>query len=792
MLSKVYVNFFIAIFFISFIQAQKQKFTISGHVTDAQTGEALIGTNVFVTSPSLIGTTTNAYGFYTITLEKGIYQLKVRFMGYEEWSNEINLNQNISLNIRLQPKAITTKEVVITDMLPDQNVKSTEMGIVEMPIELIKKLPVVFGEVDILKTIQLQPGIQSAGEGLSGLYVRGGGPDQNLILLDEAVVYNASHLFGFFSVFNADAIKNIEVYKGMMPANYGGRLASVLDISMKEGNNKKFSTSGGLGLISSRLTVEGPLKKDTASFIVSGRRTYADVVFRPLTKKTSPLRQSTYYFYDLNAKTNWYLGSKDRLFLSGYFGRDIFDLVSTEDNFYNTIAWGNATGVLRWNHIWNSKFFSNTSLIYSTYKFEFDATQDIYDFKLKSQIEDVNGKIDFTFIPTPSHTIKFGLNYIYHIFTPSNASAKTYGEPIDLGPEIHLYSHEGAVYINDAFDLTNIIRVDAGIRLSSFYHVGPFTRYIKEPYYNITIDSIVYQKGEIVRSYLHSEPRLMFRILLNETSSIKAGFVQNYQYIHLVSTSSVSLPTDLWMPSTDLVKPQLGRQYSVGYFKNFNKNMFESSVEVYYKKMHNLIEFKEGSLIEDNIRNNFDNNFTFGEGESYGIELFINKQLGKFTGWIGYTLAKTTRYFSQINDGEPFPAKYDRRHDVSFVLMYDITERLNASLVWVYATGNTTTLPISRYIIEGKIVNEYGPRNSFRLPPYHRMDISLNWNPKPKKERKWQSSWNFSIYNLYNRKNPYYIYMHTKGDVTEGYLEIKAKQVSLFPILPSITYNFKF
>lgn len=772
--------------------AQKQKFTISGYITDEQTGESLIGANIFITNPSTIGTTSNAYGFYTLTLEKGRYELKARFVGYEEWATTVDLQKNITLNIRLKPKVITTSEVVITDKLPDQNVKSTEMGVVEMPVEMIKKLPVVFGEVDILKTIQLKPGIQSAGEGLSGLYIRGGGPDQNLILLDEAVVYNASHLFGFFSVFNADAINNIEVYKGMMPAYYGGRLASVLDISMKEGNNRRYAASGGLGLISSRLTVEGPLKKDTSSFIISGRRTYADVVFRPFVRKTSPLRQSAYYFYDLNAKVNWRLSNKDRLFLSGYFGRDIFDLLSTEDNFSNDIAWGNATAVARWNHIWNAKLFSNTSIIYSTYQFGFDAIQDIYEFKLKSRIEDINGKLDFTFIPSPSHTIKFGFNYIYHIFTPTSASARTYGEPIDLGPEIKLYSHEGAIYLNDAFDLTDLIRIDAGVRLSTFFHVGPFTRYVKEPMYNTTIDSTEYATGEIVRNYTYPEPRLMARFLIDETSSIKAGFVQNYQYIHLVSISSVSLPTDLWMPSTDRVKPQLGRQYSIGYFKNFYKNMFESSVELYYKKMYNLVEFKEGALIEDNIRNNIDNNFTFGEGESYGVELFINKQMGKLTGWIGYTLAKTTRFFPEINDGKPFPAKYDRRHDVSVVLMYDINPQLNVSLVWVYATGNTTTLPVSRYIIGGNIINEYGPRNSFRLPPYHRMDISVNWNPKPKKQRTWHSSWNFSIYNLYNRKNPYYIYFDTKGDITQGYLEVKAKQVSLFPLLPSITYNFKF
>lgn len=768
-----------------------QKYTISGYITDERSGESLIGANIYVKNP-IRGTTSNAYGFYTITLEKGNHTLYASFLGYSDWSKEISLNSNVTINIKLQPTAITTQEVVITGERPDKNVQSTEMSTFELPVEVVKKLPSLFGEVDILKTIQLKPGIQSGGEGTTGFYVRGGGPDQNLILLDEAVVYNAAHLFGFFSVFNADALQNVEVHKGNMPANYGGRLASVLDISMKEGNNKKYGAQGGIGLISSRLTVEGPVKKDTSSFIISGRRTYVDVVMKPFINKTSPFKQSSYYFYDLNAKVNYRLSDKDRLFLSGYFGRDVFDLTSTEDNFSNKIAWGNGTAVLRWNHLLSHKTFVNTSLIYSNYDFSFAALQDQYDLKLTSGIEDWNTKIDFRWIPNTTHTVKYGANYIYHTFTPNNASAKTSGVELDLGKPVKLYSHEGAFYVNDEFDLTPLIRINAGLRYSLFSHVGPFERFIKDPLTNNTIDTIVYNKGEIVKHYNRLEPRIAARFMIDEFSSIKAGFTQNYQYIHLAAVSSISLPTDIWVPSTEIVQPQLGTQYSIGYFRNFLKNMFEGSVEVYYKDMKNQIEYKEGSLIEDNINNNTDNNFTFGNGTSYGIELFLNKRTGKFTGWIGYTLAKTTRIFPEINFGQEFPAKYDRRHDVSIVGMYEINPNLNVSVVWVYATGNTATLPVSRYIIGGNIVNEYGPRNSFRMPPYHRMDISVNWTPKSKKTRKWESSWNFSIYNLYNRKNPYYIYFETKGNISEGYMEIKAQQVSLFPILPSVTYNFKF
>jgi hypothetical protein len=782
------------IFILSVIIANcavSQKYTISGYITDENTGESLIGANVYLKNP-IRGTTTNTYGFYTITLEKGIHSIYVSFLGYKDWFQEVVLEKNMTINIKLQSTVITTKEVVISADRPDKNVMSTEMGVFEMPVEMVKKLPAFMGEVDILKTIQLKPGIQSGGEGMTGFYVRGGGPDQNLILLDEAVVYNAAHLFGFFSVFNSDALQNVEIYKGSMPANYGGRLASVLDISMKDGNNRKYAAEGGIGLISSRLTVEGPLKKDTSSFIISGRRTYVDVVLKPFLNKASPFRQSAYYFYDLNAKVNYRLSDKDRIFLSGYFGRDVFDLSDSQNSFSNSISWGNGTAVMRWNHLFNQKVFANTSIIYSKYDFGFDAIQDQYDMKLYSGIEDWNAKIDFTWIPSTTHTVKYGANYIYHTFTPNNISAKTSEVEFDFGEAVKLYSHEGALYVNDEFDLTGLIRISAGLRYSLFCHVGPFDRFIKDPVTNLTVDTISYAAGERVKTYNHLEPRLSARFIVDENSSIKAGFTQNYQYIHLAALSAVSLPTDIWVPSTEIVKPQFGTQYSVGYFRNFLKNIYEGSVEVYYKDMKNQIEYKEGALIEDNVSNNTDNNFTFGDGYSYGIEFFINKQYGKLTGWVGYTLSRTSRIFPEINLGEEFPAKYDRRHDVSIVTMYEINPNLNVSLVWVYATGNTATLPVSRYIIGGNIVNEYGARNSYRMPPYHRMDISVNWTPKQKKVRKWESSWNFSIYNVYNRMNPYYIYFETTGNIMEGHMEIKAQQVSLFPILPSVAYNFKF
>lgn len=770
------------------LSTEAQKFTVSGYVKSNESGENLIGANVYI-KESLKGISTNTYGFYSLTLEKGTYTLVVSYIGYKEFSKSIDLSQDQKLNVSLEPNVITTSEVVITGEKEDKNTQSTEVGRFEMPVERIKKLPAFMGEIDVLKTIQLTPGVQSAGEGSSGYYVRGGGPDQNLILLDEAVVYNASHLLGFFSVFNADALKNVELTKAGMPANYGGRLASVLDISMKDGNNKHFGLNGGIGLISSRLTLEGPIVKDKSSFIISGRRTYLDLLMRPFLKSDNPFKQGGYYFYDINAKVNYIFSDKDRLYLSGYFGRDVFNLNSSSMSFKNKIDWGNATASLRWNHLYNDKLFSNATFVFSNYKFNLAAEQNLYEMKLFSGITDYNAKLDFTWLPSIRHTVKFGANYVYHIMMPNNASAKSGDVEFDLGKTVKLYSHELAVYVNDEFDVTEWWRINAGLRYSFFEHVGPYTRYLINEVGRIG-DSVTYGKGEPIRCYNNLEPRLSMRFLFKDNSSIKLAYTQNYQYIHLASFATVSLPTDIWVPSTSIVKPQYGEQYSIGYFRNFRKNMFETSIEFYYKHLKNQIEFKEGAMIEDNLKNNTDNNFTFGTGDSYGGEVFLKKRTGKWNGWVGYTLSWTTRKFDEINGGKRYPAKYDRRHDVSVVLSYDITERLNISAVWVYATGNTMTLPLSRYFIAGNVVNEYSERNAFRMPHYHRLDFSLTYMGKKKK--RFQSSYNISIYNVYSRMNPYYIYFETTGDLSKFDLTTTAKQVSLFPIIPSFTWNFTY
>lgn len=783
----------ILLLFLS-ISVVSQRYTISGYIKDKQTGEELIGANLIVDGTGY-GATTNTYGFYTLTLPEGTYNIRFTYIGYKDLEKSLKLNKNISINAELESSAFLTDEVVIIGQ-QNRHVEDSRMSIIRIPVEEIKTLPAFMGEVDVLKTIQLLPGVQGAGEGESGFYVRGGGPDQNLVLLDEAVVYNANHLFGFFSVFNADAINDIEIYTGGMPAEYGGRISSVLNITMNNGNMREFKAQGGIGTIASRITAEGPIKKDTSSFLISARRTYIDLLIKPFTKKDSPFRGSGYYFYDLNAKFNYKFSDKDRIFLSGYYGKDIFNFKAGSGAFKMSIPWGNGMGSLRWNRLINSRFFLNTTLVLSDYRFQTDVqmgeddSDDAFRFIQSSGIRDYYIKQDYTWFPSPQHTIKFGWNYIYHIFTPNSLEASIGATEYDFTQGIDQYAHEAAVYIGDDYKINDIITVYGGLRASMFNQVGPFTRYVKDEYRLVTVDTIVYENNESVALYNSLEPRASIKVSTGKKSSVKASFMQNKQYIHLASMSASTLPTDLWVPSSDVVKPQQGRQYAVGYFRNFMNNHFESSVEVYYKDMFNLIEYVDGAVPGDDVNDNSDNYFTFGDGNSYGIEFFLRKTTGNLTGWIGYTLAKTTRFFDEVNNGEPFPAKYDRRHDLSFTATYSITEKLTASMVFVYATGNTTTLPASRYMIDGLLVDEYSERNSYRMEPYHRLDLSITYLRR--KTQKWESSWNFSIYNVYNRKNPFFIYFEDEGKVQDGDFVSRAKQVSLIPFMPSVTWNFKF
>lgn len=771
----------------------QQKFTLSGYVRDAGNGETLLGASVYLPNNKSIGTSTNLYGFYSITMPTGTYTVEVSFLGYNTQQATVTLTQNQTLNIDLLESGVIFEDaVVITSTRQDQNVKDTDMGRMDLSIETIKSLPALGGEVDVIRAIQLMPGVKGSGDVSSGLYVRGGGPDQNLVLLDEAVVYNIGHLFGFFSVFNSDAIKNNTLYKGSMPAEYGGRLSSVLDVTMKDGNNKTFGVAGGIGNIASRLTIEGPIQKDKSSFLVSGRRTYADVLARPFLKGTD-FEGNGYYFYDLNLKANYRFSDKDRVFLSGYFGRDVFNFKST-DGFNLNMPWGNSTATLRWNHLFSSKLFMNATAVYNSYYFGANSSFDNFSSKFYSGVRDWNGKLDFDYFPSSKHEIKFGANYTYHTFTPYTVEAVVGDTKINTDEQNKQNAHEMAVYVRDEIEVTDKLSVNIGLRASAFQQVGPYkTAVVNDE--GIPIDSISYGQGEPIATYGGIEPRMNIRYSLTNTSSLKAGVTVANQYIHLVSNSTALLPTDLWVPSTKVVKPQRGVQYSLGYFQNFADNMYEVSVETYFKTLNNQIEFSENYVPELNAL--IENSFVFGKGRAYGLELFAQKQKGKLTGWVGYTLSRTERTFPDISNGKTFPARYDRTHDLSVVAIYDISERWNLGATFVYNTGQAITLPNSFYMIENWIYTEFDmPRNSYRLKPYHRLDLSatyrLNKNPKAK----FKSDLNISIYNVYSRFNPFFLYAVPEvGEgitSTTGSINIKLKQVSLFPIIPSLTWNFKF
>jgi hypothetical protein len=788
--------------FLFLIIIAQNKSTLSGYVNDSKNGEALIGVKVFI--PSLNqGAVTNNYGFYSLTVNSGVYSVEFRSGIYPSESKEVDLTKDVRLDVELGTNVKDLKEVVINAKKGD-NVNSTKMGQIELDIEKIKTLPAFMGEVDVIKTIQLLPGVSSVSEGGQGFYVRGGGPDQNLVLLDEGVVYNAAHLFGFFSVFNADAVKSVNLIKGGMPANYGGRMSSVLEVNMNEGNNKQFKVKGGLGAISSRLTIEGPLKKDKGSFIVSARRTYIDLIMKAAIPDTSPFAGSSYFFYDFNAKFNYKITEKDRIFLSGYYGKDVFNFEDRNGGFNAKMPWGNGIAALRWNHLFSNKLFMNMTTTFSDYQFSFGSKQDEFRFELFSGVRDMGTKVDFSYFPNSKHSIKWGADYIYHTFTPTSVSAQTDSVVFNTGVAQKLYSHETAFYVLDDFELNDVIKINAGLRYSMYHHVGPFIRYNKGDGISTPDTEIHYSKGDVIKFYNGLEPRISTRFLLPDKSSIKAGYSYNYQYVHLTSLSAVSLPTDIWYPSTDKAKPEIGWQASIGYFRNFMNDMFETSVEIYYKKMNNMIEYKEGAVPGDEVNDNTDNLLVYGTGWAYGIEFFIKKAVGKFTGWIGYTWAKTDRRFPDLNEGMIYPAKYDRRHDLSVVGTYKLNDRWTFSTSFIYATGNTLTLPSSWYVQEQNLLFNYGARNSTRMAPYHRLDLSATLYNKEYKtktdaqgneikvKKKVKSNWAFSIYNVYSRANPFFLYVDNDGKFLDGDFKITVKQVSLFPIIPSVTWNFEF
>lgn len=774
--------------FLSIFSFAQQKQTINGYVKDSLSGETLRGATI---SDPGTGSAiqTNNYGYFSLTLPENIFNIQVSFVGYETKIIHVDSFSAHTFTIYLSPVSYNLQQVIISSKKRESNVQTAQMGKVDLSIAEIKAIPSFLGETDILKALQLLPGVRNAGEGNSGFYVRGGGPDQNLVLLDDAVVYNTGHLFGFFSVFNADAVKSVSLIKGGFPAQYGGRLSSVIDIVMKDGNINKTEVDAGIGLIASRLSIQGPLVKNKASYMLSARRTYIDALTKPFLGKSNNYYGSGYYFYDLNAKANFQFSNNDRLFLSGYFGRDQFDFNNVKRSFTTSIPWGNSTATLRWNHVFNKKLFANTSLIYNDYKFDFNGAQNNFNINVSSGIKDLNAKTDFDFYPVADHHLKMGAQYTYHTFLPSLVSGNqdtTVFEPLNVQKK---YAGEFAVYIQDDWAVSKGVKVNYGLRYSSFTQLGPYTAYASDANGN-HIDSTIYKTNQEIKTYGGLEPRMTWRIDIDSFSSIKVAVSRNLQYIHLVSNAGTTLPTDIWVPSTYRVKPQIAWQYALGYFRNFQNNTYETSLELYYKSMDNQIEYREGYT--PNTLKDPEEDFVFGKGWSYGSELFIHKVKGRFTGWIGYTLSWTWRKFPSLNSGEKFPGKYDRRHDLSIVGTYQLNPKWTFSSVFVFGTGNAISLPERFYFIDGVLTQEFSRVNAYRMAPYHRLDISATYTPIQKKKRWYKGSWVFSVYNVYSRLNPYFLYFDQEGNAADGTLSVTTKQVSLFPVIPSVTWNVHF
>ena len=790
---------------LAYLPGWAQKRTISGYVMDAASKETLIGATIFDKNSGK-GCATNNYGFYTLTLEQGEVNLQVSYVGYTQQNKTLDLKENLSMNFMLETNT-TLDEVVVEATRSTVNARSPQMSVVELPVQQIKSIPTLFGEADVLKAIQLLPGVQNGSEGSAGMYVRGGGPDENLLLLDGVPVYNVNHALGFFSVFNPDALKNVTLYKGSFPAHFGGRLSSVVDIRMKEGDMQKYHGNVSVGLISSKLNVEGPIVKDKLSFNVSFRRTYGDLLIKPALWIASAMNSEMsklntgYNFYDLNAKLNWKISDKDRLYLSFYTGDDAINFgvrykdYEVDDAQYNNNMdikwrWGNKVASLRWNHVMSQKLFMDASVNYTQYRHHLGMdmseetiyhhegqtlnVKDEFNMAYKSGINDITAKVDFDYTPLPNHEIRFGGNYTYHMFRPEVQSAKMVsGNEVEIDTvtgSSNVYAHETALYFEDNMTFGDIFRVNAGLHYSTF-----------------TVERKTYQSVQ---------PRLSASVMLASNFSLKAGYAYMTQYVHLLSNSSLSLPTDLWVPVTKNIVPMNAHQVSLGAFYELPK-LFDISLEGYYKTMNNLIEYKDGASFFGSS-DTWENKVCMGRGWAYGIELLVQRSFGKTTGWIGYTWAHSKRKFDregmEINGGKVFPAKYDRRHDLSITVQHKFSDRFDLSGTWVFSSGNCGTLGTQVY--EG-LMDEWGyipsinalERNNFRMGNYHRLDLSVNFH---KQKKHGIRTWNISVYNVYNHKNPFLVYTDYGWDEATQTERKRLMQASLFPIIPSVSYSFKF
>ncbi|SES06879.1 TonB-dependent receptor [Pedobacter rhizosphaerae] len=773
-MSMKYYLSLLLLFFSTALLAQK-KFTLSGTIRDGATGETLIGATVKISGPATAGTLTNGYGYFAISQIEGSYTVVISYTGYTAITKTITLNKDIKLNEELKSTIDLAEVVVSATNRKNENVKSAQMGLERVDMKSLNSIPVLLGEKDVLKTIQLLPGVKSGGEGNTGFYVRGGAADQNLIILDEAVVYNSSHLLGFFSTFNADAIKDVSLYKGGMPAQYGGRLSSVLDVRMDDGNNKEFKFQGGIGLIASRLKAEGPIVKDRGSFMVSFRRTYIDLFLRA--SPDSSINGSTLNFYDINAKANYKINDKNTIYVSGYFGKDN---IGVKDLFAND--WGNVTATIRLNHIFSDRLFSNTSLIYNNYNYTVRLLNDVTNFKASSLVRDFNFKEDFQYFSN-KHTLRFGINATQHRISPIDISVSQESQVNPLTQQ-RRYGIESAAYISDEWAATEHLNFLYGLRLAAFSLMGPGNFSTYDPDGNILSTESV-ADGKFYKNYFNLEPRFSVSYLFNEENSIKTSYNRNTQNVHILTNATSSSPTDQYVLSSNNIKPEIADQVSMGYFRNFDENNYEFSGEVYYKWLQNQIDYKNAAQLLAN--SNIESELLYGVGRAYGLELFFKKKFGKLNGWVGYTLSRTERKFAELNNGKYFPSRQDRTHDVSVVGIYNISQRWTFSSSFIYSTGNAVTFPAGKYVVGGQTTYYYTERNAGRMPYNMRLDVSATLEGK--KHKRYQSSWNFGVYNLLARKNPYSIeFIDDPNDPRKT----AAQQTSLFGLIPSVTWNFKF
>ncbi len=788
------ISLFLIIIFTTFTSFSQDKFTLSGTIKDSKNNETLIGVNIYI--PALkIGTTTNEYGFYSITVPRGEHQIEISYIGYQTIQQTINLNQNTKNNFYISESGEELQEVIITDNKGKINIKSPEMSVNKLSISTIKKMPVVLGEVDVLKSILLLPGVTNAGEGASGFNVRGGGADQNLILLDEATIFNSSHVFGFFSVFNPDAIKDLKLYKGGIPARFGGRASSVLEIYQKDGSSKDFHVNGGIGLISSRLLVEGPIVKDKGSFLIGGRASYAHLFL----KLSEDNKDNSAYFYDLNAKFSYKLNDNNSLYLSGYFGRDVFSLNKSFTNIY-----GNSTLNLRWNHLYSNKLFSNLSLIYSDYYYGLDL--DFVGFKWDSGIKNYNIKYDFKHYISDKFKLNYGLNGIYYEFNPGTIKPSSADSGINPDQLDKKYAFEPSVYLDTENQLSKKITVAYGLRYSLFYRLGSSTinYYDNNSPVVFNSDMQIYEKGtptstkyfgknKVIQDYNNLEPRFAISYQLNEDQSIKASYNRMAQYLQLISNTSSPTPLDVWMPSDNYIKPQIADQVALGYFRNIKGGDYSLEVETFYKKIQNRLDYIDGA---DLIANNaIEQVILNGRMRAYGLEIMVKKNTGKFNGWISYTLSRSEQQTPGrtpeeigINDGQWYSSAYDKTHNLAVTSAYNLNEKWSFGANFVLQSGQPVTYPNGQYEYLGITVPSYGLRNENRLPAYHHLDISATLTPRKNKDRNWKGEWVFSIYNLYNRSNAASINFRQNSDTGIN----EAVRFSIFGIVPAVSYNFKF